>query len=269
MKMIGDKITMNMCVFVQVIKTELYKKPLWAIRLFKEENGSECLRKFEMQPLKTADSGEKDMPIRIKQNKSYEIVKRLQDILLSGAALLILWPFMLIVALIIVIDSPGASPFYSQQRVGKNGKIFTFYKFRSMCADADSKLESLLNRNEMEGPTFKIKEDPRITRFGKFIRKCSIDELPQLINVFKGDMSIVGPRPGLIREVEQYSEYEAQRMLIVPGLTCYWQIQPKRNELTFGEWVALDIKYIEERSFFTDWKIIFKTFGAIFGMTGI
>ena len=199
---------------------------------------------------------------------SYRFFRRLQDIVLSLLALLVLWPVLLVIAIIIVLDSPGAGPIFVQTRVGKNGKEFRFYKFRSMCPNAEAKLEELLDQNEMEGPTFKIKEDPRITRFGKFIRATSIDELPQLINVLRGDMSIVGPRPPLPREVEQYDEYYKQRLLVTPGLTCYWQITPHKNELSFDQWVELDLKYINERSFLTDWKIIFKTFGAVLGMRG-
>ena len=199
---------------------------------------------------------------------SYRFFRRLQDIVLSLLALLVLWPVLLVIAIIIVLDSPGAGPIFVQTRVGKNGKEFRFYKFRSMCPNAEDKLEELLDQNEMEGPAFKIKEDPRITRFGKFIRATSIDELPQLINVLRGDMSIVGPRPPLPREVEQYDEYYRQRLLVTPGLTCYWQITPHKNELSFDQWVELDVKYIRERSFLTDWKIIFKTFGAVLGMRG-
>ena len=199
---------------------------------------------------------------------SYRFFRRLQDIVLSLLALLVLWPVLLVIAIIIVLDSPGAGPIFVQTRVGKNGKEFRFYKFRSMCPNAEDKLEELLDQNEMEGPAFKIKEDPRITRFGKFIRATSIDELPQLINVLRGDMSIVGPRPPLPREVEQYDEYYRQRLLVTPGLTCYWQITPHKTELSFDQWVELDVKYIRERSFLTDWKIIFKTFGAVLGMRG-
>lgn len=199
---------------------------------------------------------------------SYRFFRRLQDIVLSLLAFLVLWPVLLVIAIIIVLDSPGAGPIFVQTRVGKNGKEFRFYKFRSMCPNAEAKLEELLDQNEMEGPAFKIKEDPRITRFGKFIRATSIDELPQLINVLRGDMSIVGPRPPLPREVEQYDEYYKQRLLVTPGLTCYWQITPHKNELSFDQWVELDLKYINERSFLTDWKIIFKTFGAVLGMRG-
>lgn len=137
-----------------------------------------------------------------------------------------------------------------------------------MVPDAEQKLHELLHKNEMDGPVFKVKDDPRITRVGKFIRKTSIDELPQLINILMGDMSIVGPRPALPREVEQYSDYEKQRLYVTPGLTCYWQIQPNRNSLTFSEWMDMDIQYIQDRSFLTDWKIIFKTVGAVLGMNG-
>ncbi len=187
---------------------------------------------------------------------------------ISVVALLVLWPLMLLVALIIVIDSPGAGPIFTQTRVGRDGKEFKFYKFRSMCPNAEAKLKDLLKENEMSGPAFKMKNDPRITRVGKFIRKTSIDELPQLWNIIKGDMSIVGPRPALPREVAQYNDYMRQRLIVTPGLTCYWQIQPQRNSLTFEEWMELDIKYIQERSFLVDWKIIFKTFGAVLGMNG-
>ena len=132
-----------------------------------------------------------------------------------------------------------------------------------MYCDAEERLKDLLKDNEMDGPAFKIKDDPRITRVGKFIRKTSIDELPQLWNIFKGDMSIVEPRPALPREVEQYNDLQKQRMFIQPGLTCYWQIQPNRNDISFDQWMALDLKYIEERSFLVDWKIIFMTVKAV------
>lgn len=204
----------------------------------------------------------------LNNSRGYWVLRRSQDILLSAAALLVLWPFMLVMAIIIVLDSPGTGPIFSQTRIGRDGKPFTFYKFRSMCPNAEEKLEALLAQNEMEGPVFKIREDPRITRVGKFIRKTSIDELPQLWNVLRGDMSIVGPRPGIPREVEQYDDYARQRLLITPGLTCYWQVKPHRNSLSFDEWVELDVQYIKERSFLTDWKIIFATFGAVLGMNG-
>lgn len=202
------------------------------------------------------------------KHHGYRFFKRVQDILLALLALVVLCPVMLLVAVIIVLDSPGASPIFSQTRVGRNGKEFTCYKFRSMRPNAEAYLEDLLQYNEMSGPAFKIKEDPRITRVGKFLRRSSIDELPQLWNVLKGDMSLVGPRPGLPREVVQYDDFAMRRLQVMPGLTCYWQIQPHRNDLSFEEWMQLDVKYIEEQSFLTDWKIIFATFGAVLGMNG-
>lgn len=205
----------------------------------------------------------------IKERKYYWLVRRTQDIFFSALALIVLAIPMLIVALVVWIDSPGASPIFVQDRVGRNGKIFKFYKFRSMVPNAEEKLKEVLAQNEMDGPVFKMKHDPRITRVGRFIRRTSIDELPQLINILKGDMSIVGPRPALPREVAQYNDYERQRLYVTPGLTCYWQIQPNRNELSFDEWMELDIKYIRERSFWVDWKIIFGTVAAVLRMYGV
>ena len=199
----------------------------------------------------------------LSSKKMYETGRRIQDILLSLIAIVGLSPLMLLTALAILIDDPKGSPIVAQERVGRGGKPFRLLKFRSMCVDAEDKLAALRSDNEMDGPVFKIKDDPRITRVGRIIRKVSIDELPQLFNILKGDMSIVGPRPALPGEVAEYGEYERQRLLVKPGLTCYWQIQPRRNDISFDEWMDLDIKYIQERSFAVDWKIIFKTFGAV------
>lgn len=151
-----------------------------------------------------------------------------------------------------------------QKRVGLNGKVFRFYKFRSMIVNAESLLNELKDKNEKDGPVFKIKNDPRITRIGKFIRRTSIDELPQLFNILKGDMSFVGPRPALPKEVEQYSPYHRQRLLVKPGLTCYWQASSERDDISFDEWMTLDIKYIMNQSFRLDIKLIFKTFKVVF-----
>lgn len=196
----------------------------------------------------------------LKSGRAYWALRRSQDIFFSALALIVLSPLMLFVALIIVIDSPGAGPIFTQTRVGRDGHEFRLFKFRTMVPNAEQKLKELLKFNEMSGPAFKMKNDPRITRAGKFLRRSGIDELPQLVNILKGDMSIVGPRPPLPREVKKYNEYQRQRLYITPGLTCYWQIQPNRNDLTFADWVDLDIRYIRERSFWVDWKIIFKTF---------
>ena len=204
----------------------------------------------------------------LENSRRYWAFRRTQDVILALSALAVLWPLMLLTALLIVLDSPGAGPIFVQNRVGRDGKEFRFYKFRSMHPNAEEKLSELLQYNEMDGPAFKMKNDPRVTRLGRFLRKSSIDELPQLWNVLRGEMSIVGPRPGLPREVEQYDDYARQRLMITPGLTCYWQIMPYRNRLSFEEWVDLDIKYIRERSFLTDWKIILATFGAVLGMNG-
>lgn len=208
-------------------------------------------------------------PENTRRNKrAYWFVRRTQDIFFSALALIVLSPFLVLIALIIWIDSPGASPIFAQDRIGRGGRRFRFYKFRSMIPNAEAKLSELLDKNEMDGPVFKIKEDPRITRVGRFIRKTSIDELPQLFNILIGDMSIVGPRPALPREVDQYDDYTRQRLSVTPGLTCYWQIKPHRNELSFEEWLELDLQYIRDRSFFVDWKIIFKTVSAVLGGQG-
>lgn len=209
-----------------------------------------------------------DRKEQLRRKRGYWIGRRAQDIFFSLLALIVLAPVLLIIALIIFIDDPHGSPIFTQTRCGRDGKEFKFYKFRSMCVNAEEKLDELLDQNEMEGPAFKMENDPRITRVGKFIRKTSLDELPQLWNILKGDMSIVGPRPCLPREIAMYDDYQKQRLYVSPGLTCYWQIQPDRNSLTFDEWMALDIKYIQERSFLVDWKIIFGTVGAVLHAEG-
>lgn len=200
----------------------------------------------------------------LRGHRHYWVLRRAQDIVFSLLALILLAPLALVISLAIVLDSPGDGAIFRQRRVGRDGKLFWLYKFRTMCPDAEKRLNELLKLNQMDGPVFKIKGDPRITRVGRFLRKTSLDELPQLLNVLRGDMSIVGPRPALPREVELYSDYQRQRLYVTPGLTCYWQIAPHRNEMSFDEWVALDLKYIQERSFWVDWKIIFLTVRAMF-----
>ena len=207
--------------------------------------------------------------ITIYEKPVYLAVKRCFDIVFSLLCIIVFTIPILFVMLLIVIDSPGASPIYTQYRVGKTGRVFKFYKLRSMVPEADQMLDSLLDQNEMEGPAFKISNDPRITRVGRVIRRTCIDELPQLWNILKGDMSFVGPRPPLPREVEQYNDFQRNRLSVVPGLTCYWQIQPNRNSLTFDKWLELDLKYIEERNVKTDLMIIFKTVGAVLNMEGV
>lgn len=200
---------------------------------------------------------------------AYLVCKRAFDIAASFCALVVLSPVFLIIYLIIYLDDPHGNPIFSQIRIGKNGKAFRFYKFRSMVVNAEDLLAGLQNQNEMSGPAFKMKNDPRVTKVGRFIRKTSLDELPQLWNVLKGDMSLVGPRPPLPNEVEQYTEEQKKRLSVTPGLTCYWQVQPSRNDLDFGEWFELDMKYLRERSMKTDIKIIFQTILVVLHMEGV
>lgn len=191
----------------------------------------------------------------------YRFWKRFFDILLSIIALIVLQVVMIPTAIAIVIND-GWPIFFNQDRNGLNGKVFKMYKFRSMCKNAPHMHAELLASNELDGPAFKMKDDPRITKVGKFIRKTSIDELPQLINIIKGEMSIVGPRPLPTYETENCNEYQLQRYLVKPGLTCYWQCSG-RNDIPFDEWIELDLKYISEASLLTDIKIIWKTFISV------
>lgn len=198
-------------------------------------------------------------------NKSigYYFFKRVLDIFGSLCGTILLSPVMTIVAIAIKIDSKGPV-FFTQERVGKDGKVFRMYKFRSMVINAEEILNKLKDKNEMTGPMFKMKEDPRVTKVGKFIRRTSIDELPQLFNVLKGEMSLVGPRPNLPREVAKFSEYHKLKLLAKPGLTCYWQVMG-RSSIGFEEWMRLDVRYIEERSLWVDLKLIFRTVWVLFG----
>ena len=198
----------------------------------------------------------------------YRAARRFQDVLLAGAALAVLWPAMAAVALAVWLDSPGGSPFFVQQRVGQNGRLFRLYKFRTMVPDAEARLEQVLPCNEMDGPVFKMQRDPRVTRLGRWLRRAGIDELPQLLNVLKGEMSLVGPRPALPREADRYTPYQRQLLYVKPGLTCLWQVQPDRNQIPFDRWVELDLEYIRRRSLRLDWVLIFKTFGAVGRMYG-
>jgi exopolysaccharide biosynthesis polyprenyl glycosylphosphotransferase len=194
----------------------------------------------------------------VNDKKGYLIAKRIMDICGALAGLICLSWLFLIVALLIKLEDPKGPVFFKQVRVGKDGREFYMYKFRSMVTNAEELLESLLHLNETTGAMFKMKNDPRVTKVGRFIRKTSIDELPQLWNVLKGDMSLVGPRPPLPREVAQYTEYDKQRLLVTPGCTGLWQVSG-RNDLGFNEMVELDLKYIRERSILYDLKIILKT----------
>ncbi|MCM3693170.1 sugar transferase [Neobacillus niacini] len=202
--------------------------------------------------------------ISVNEHKPYLLVKRCIDILGATVGIVLLSFLFVVVAILIKIEDPKGAVLFSQKRIGLNGKEFKMYKFRSMVSNAEEKLENLLKYNEVSGAMFKMKDDPRITKIGKFIRKTSIDELPQLINVLKGDMSLVGPRPPLPREVAEYSEYDKQRLMVIPGCTGLWQVSG-RNSLGFTEMVELDLEYIRERSLVFDVKIIFKTVFVLFG----
>lgn len=202
--------------------------------------------------------------VKTNTSNSYLYTKRFLDIAGSVVGIILLIPLLLLVGLMIKMEDPTGPVFFKQKRVGKHGRTFDMYKFRSMVCNAEDLKASLLQQNEASGPVFKIKSDPRITNIGKFIRKTSIDELPQLVNVLKGDMSIVGPRPALPDEVAQYTNYEKQRISVTPGLTCFWQVNGRSN-ISFQEWVEMDLDYIRNRNTMMDIKLIFKTVLVLFG----
>ena len=197
-------------------------------------------------------------------SRIYLFFKRVIDIFGSSFGLIILSPVFLIVAISIKVEDRKGNVLFSQKRVGQYGKEFNMYKFRSMVSNAEELKANLMEQNEMSGPMFKMKHDPRITKVGKFIRKTSIDELPQLINILKGEMSLVGPRPSLPKEVASFESWMLERLEVKPGLTCYWQVMG-RNDIDFEDWMKLDIKYVHDRNFWLDIKLIFKTFFVLFG----
>lgn len=199
---------------------------------------------------------------------AYRFVKRVFDVAFSAFVLVGFSWLFLIVAIAIKIDDPKGSVFFAQERVGRDGKTFRMYKFRSMCADAEQRLAELRDLNEKDGPVFKIANDTRITRVGRVIRKLSIDELPQFINVLVGDMSVVGPRPPLPKEVAEYTPRQAQRLSIRGGLTCYWQTRCNRDSISFDEWVGLDLLYIKKCSVWSDLKLIIQTVGVMLTAQG-
>jgi len=200
---------------------------------------------------------------QIEKRILYHFFKRFFDELLSIIAIILLIPVFVVTAILIKIDDPNGPIIYSQIRIGKNGQLFKMYKFRSMVVNADKNLETLLKYNAIEGPMFKMKSDPRVTKIGKVIRRYSIDELPQLLNVIKGDMVLVGPRPPLEREVKKYTKYDRQRLLVMPGCTGLWQVSG-RNGLNFDEMVSLDIMYINKSSFHYDLWILVRTIWIMF-----
>jgi len=204
--------------------------------------------------------------LSVRPKKVYSFFKRTFDIVSSLLALILLSPVMLVIAVLVYAED-GHNPFFSQVRLTKGGKKFKMYKFRTMCVDAEDKLEELKDLNEVDGPAFKMENDPRITKIGRFLRKTSLDELPQLFNILGGSMSVVGPRPPLPCEVDEYTAYQVQRLCVKSGLTCYWQCSGRSN-VSFDEWMDMDIQYIKDRSTFTDLKIIFKTVKAVIKCDG-
>ncbi|OAX74886.1 multidrug MFS transporter [Lactiplantibacillus plantarum] len=206
-------------------------------------------------------------PVVQQERYGYRLVKRLFDIVASSMALIILSPAFIIVAIAIKIEDSKGTVFYSQIRLGKNGKPFKMYKFRSMVSNADELLKMLIVENDVDGAMFKMKSDPRVTKVGAIIRKYSIDELPQLVNVLIGDMSLVGPRPPLTREVKEYTDYDKQRLYVKPGCTGLWQATV-RNSVGFDEMVRLDLIYVQKRSIKFDLWIMLKTVKIIFKPNG-
>jgi lipopolysaccharide/colanic/teichoic acid biosynthesis glycosyltransferase len=205
--------------------------------------------------------------VTVKKKPVYEAVKRVADVVLSLFALVVLSPIFLVTAIAIKLED-GGDIIYAQSRVTKGGRLFTMYKFRSMCMNADALLAQLQAQNEMTGPTFKMENDPRITKVGRVIRRTSIDELPQLVNVLKGDMTIIGPRPPIASEVESYNDYQKQRLLVKTGLACYHECRGRSTIKDFDRWVEMDLEYIQERGLWTDVKIILKTIVVVLSRKG-
>lgn len=204
-----------------------------------------------------------DIPSR---NLSHD-VKTVTDIFFSTIALLLLSPFLLVIAGLIKITSPGPI-FFKQERIGLRGRKFKLYKFRTMVVNAEKLLEKLKEQNEMDGPTFKLTDDPRITKIGKFLRKTGLDELPQFYNVAKGEMSLIGPRPPLEAEVRQYERWQLRRLSVKPGISCTWQIMPHRNDIKFDKWMRMDLNYIDNWTLAKDVRLIFKTISSMLFATG-
>ena len=205
---------------------------------------------------------------RASRGALYRFAKRVFDIVFSAVAIVLgSWLYALIV-LAIKIDDPSGPVLFKQLRVGKDGRTFRMWKFRSMRVGAEAEAATLMQYNEKDGPVFKMHDDPRVTRVGRFLRAHSLDELPQFFNVLMGQMSVVGPRPGLPSECSSYNYYQAYRLSCKPGITSYWQVQPDRDTISFDEWMRLDVLYLRTRSFLTDLRIIFQTVFAVLRAQG-
>lgn len=224
---------------------------------------------YEGCSLPAEDAGAAAAAGRLRTGRyGYRFVKRAFDVAFSLAVLVCLSWLFAIIAIAIKLDDPAGPAIFKQTRVGRGGREFTMYKFRSMVADAESRLDGLRASNEKTGPVFKLRDDPRVTRVGHVLRKVSLDELPQFVNVLKGDLSVVGPRPALPSEVTEYTPRQRQRLLVKQGLTCYWQTRRDRDSITFDEWIELDLLYIRKCSFWTDVKLIVQTVGCVLTAQG-
>jgi exopolysaccharide biosynthesis polyprenyl glycosylphosphotransferase len=204
--------------------------------------------------------------LEVHESLTYRVAKRAMDLVMASIALVLLLPIIPLIAIMIKLDTPGPVLF-RQDRVGKNGRPFKFYKFRSMHTDAEEQRKEIEALNEQDGPIFKLRSDPRITSVGKFLRRSSLDEIPQIFNVFRGEMSVVGPRPPLPAEVEHYQPWQRTRLEVTPGITCLWQISG-RSHLSFNEWMRLDLEYLKQRSLKTDVLILLKTIPAVIARKG-
>ena len=200
---------------------------------------------------------------------AYLAVKRVLEIVFGVVGVVLLLPISLVVKLSYLISGDKAGILFKQDRVGKNGLPFSMYKFRTMYPGAENEHDLLVSVKPEKDIASKIRNDPRVTKVGRWLRRTGLDELPQLLNVLKGEMSLVGPRPPLPAEVEMYDDYQKLRLLVKPGLTCLWQITPKRNDIPFDEWIQLDLGYICKRNLLLDLEIIVRTFGVVFPGEGI
>lgn len=205
---------------------------------------------------------------RLSRRYAYRFVKRAFDVVFSLMVLTCFCWLFAVIAVAVKLDDPEGPVLFRQRRVTKDGREFTMYKFRSMFADAEERLAELKALNEKTGPVFKMRDDPRVTRVGRVLRRVSLDELPQFVNVLKGDLSVVGPRPALPSEVAEYTPRQRQRLLVKAGITCYWQTRRNRDALTFDEWVDLDLLYIRKCSLWTDVKLIVQTVGCVLTAQG-
>lgn len=234
------------------------------VQVNSDKTDNENLIQSVIDKVNSEDLGDDNLPKKTYRKSGfrygcYLFFKRAFDMISSGLMIIVFSPLLLILLLIKFFED-FHNPFYVSKRVGKDGKIFNFLKIRTMRVGADKEKQKLIDSglNEADGPVFKIKDDPRITKVGKVYRKLSFDELPQLFNIFIGNMSVVGPRPPIPREVEEYTEEQKHRLDVKGGLLCLWQIQKNRNSISFEDWVKFDLEYIEKQNFWLDMKIIFK-----------